>query len=31
MRQWTSRDRRMLVLPNNFGADWIEKGYPIEK
>lgn len=22
---------RVLVLPNNFNADWVEKGYPIRK
>ena len=22
---------RVLVLPNNFGIDWVEKGYPVEK
>ena len=22
---------RVLVMPNNFASDWIEKGYPIEK
>lgn len=22
---------RVLILPNNFGTDWVEKGYPVEK
>jgi len=22
---------RVLILPNNFGIDWVEKGYPVEK
>jgi thiosulfate/3-mercaptopyruvate sulfurtransferase len=22
---------RVLVLPNNFGKDWVENGYPVEK
>jgi len=22
---------RVLVLPNSFGIDWVEKGYPVEK
>ena len=22
---------RVLILPNNFGIDWAEKGYPVEK
>jgi rhodanese-related sulfurtransferase len=22
---------RVLILPNDFNADWIEKGYPVEK
>jgi len=22
---------RVLVLPNNFGIDWAQKGYPVEK
>ena len=22
---------RVLILPNNFNADWVEKGYPIHK
>ena len=22
---------RVLVLPNNFGIDWVKKGYPVEK
>jgi thiosulfate/3-mercaptopyruvate sulfurtransferase len=22
---------RVLVMPNNFASDWVEKGYPIEK
>jgi hypothetical protein len=22
---------RVLLLPNNFNADWVEKGYPVEK
>lgn len=22
---------RVLILPNNFGTDWVDKGYPVEK
>jgi thiosulfate/3-mercaptopyruvate sulfurtransferase len=22
---------RVLVMPNNFASDWVEKGYPVEK
>jgi hypothetical protein len=22
---------RVLILPNNFGTDWVAKGYPVEK
>ena len=22
---------RVLILPNNFGIDWVQKGYPVEK
>jgi hypothetical protein len=24
-------DVKALYLPNNFGTDWVEKGYPVEK
>ena len=24
-------DVKILVIPKNFGADWVQKGYPIEK
>jgi thiosulfate/3-mercaptopyruvate sulfurtransferase len=22
---------RVLVMPNNFSSDWVDKGYPVEK
>jgi len=22
---------RVLVLPQNFAADWVDKGYPVQK
>jgi thiosulfate/3-mercaptopyruvate sulfurtransferase len=31
LRDMGFRHLRLLVLPKNFAADWVEKGYPMEK
>jgi thiosulfate/3-mercaptopyruvate sulfurtransferase len=31
MRDMGFTNLRVLILPNNFNTDWIEKGYPVEK
>ena len=31
MRDMGFTNLRVLVLPNDFNTDWIEKGYPVEK
>jgi thiosulfate/3-mercaptopyruvate sulfurtransferase len=31
LRPMGFRRLRVLILPNNFGADWAEKGHPVEK